>query len=109
MLPHNADISIIPKPALSYLSMKTLIEVHREGNYFVLKKAYFSNPDNNPGIFSSGGHSALITLFTRTPDTQTEPDLGLFYRSGDEVPQKRSTVGKLLYSALHYRQCFCQG
>jgi predicted RNase H-like HicB family nuclease len=32
---HNADIIIIPKPALSYLSMKTLIEVHRKGNYFV--------------------------------------------------------------------------
>jgi hypothetical protein len=35
MLAHNADIIIIPKPDISYLSMKTLIEVHREGNYFV--------------------------------------------------------------------------
>ena len=26
---------IIPKTDISYLSMKTLIEVHREGNYFV--------------------------------------------------------------------------
>ena len=32
---HNADIIIIPKPEISYLSMKTLIEVHQEGKYFV--------------------------------------------------------------------------
>jgi len=32
---HNADIIIIPKPDISYLSMKTLIEVHQEGKYFV--------------------------------------------------------------------------
>ena len=35
MLPHNADVIIIPKPDISYLSMKTLIEVHREGKYFI--------------------------------------------------------------------------
>jgi len=56
---HNADIIIIPKPDISYLSMKTLIEVHREGNYFVLKRAYFSNPDNNPGIFVLLLHGGL--------------------------------------------------
>jgi len=32
---HEADMIIIPKTDISYLSMKTLIEVHREGNYFV--------------------------------------------------------------------------
>ena len=32
---HNADIIIMLKPDISYQSMKTLIEVHREGNYFV--------------------------------------------------------------------------
>jgi len=32
---HEADIIIILKPDISYLSMKTLIEVHQEGKYFV--------------------------------------------------------------------------
>ncbi len=32
---HNADIIIIPKTDILNLSMKTLIEVHREGKYFV--------------------------------------------------------------------------
>jgi hypothetical protein len=27
--------TIVPKPDISYLSMKTLIEVHQEGKYFV--------------------------------------------------------------------------
>ena len=45
----------------------------------MLDWAYFVNPDNNPGIFSGGGHAVLITLFTRLSDRKTEPDLGLFY------------------------------
>jgi len=45
----------------------------------MLDRAYFANPDNNPGIFSNGGHAALITLFTRIPDRKTEPDSGLFF------------------------------
>jgi hypothetical protein len=32
--PH-ADTNIMLKPDISYLSMKTLIEVYREGKYFV--------------------------------------------------------------------------
>jgi len=32
---HNAYTIIMLKPDISYQSMKTLIEVHREGNYFV--------------------------------------------------------------------------
>ena len=32
---HYADIIIIPKPDIAYLIMKTLIEIHREGKYFV--------------------------------------------------------------------------
>jgi hypothetical protein len=85
MLPHNADIIIIPKPALSYLSMKTLIEVHREGNYFVLKRAYFSNPDNNPGIFSSGGHAEERmheAIQNAYPGPRTKTD----YRSRNHIP-----------------------
>ena len=32
---YDADFIILPNPALSNLSRKTLIEVHQEGNYFV--------------------------------------------------------------------------
>jgi hypothetical protein len=28
---NNADIILLPKPDISYLSMKTLIEIHHEG------------------------------------------------------------------------------
>ena len=45
----------------------------------MLIRAYFANPDNIPGIFSGGGHTALITLFTRIADRKMEPDSGLFF------------------------------
>jgi len=50
---HNADIIIIPKPAISCLSRKTLIEIHREGNYFVAIDLLTNVADR--GLFGTRG------------------------------------------------------
>jgi len=54
---HNADIIIIPKPDISYLSMKTLIEVHQEGNYFVTIDLLTNGADQ--GLFGTRGPAKL--------------------------------------------------
>jgi hypothetical protein len=61
----------------------------------LLKRAYFANPDNKPGIFSGGGHSAQITLFSRKPEEKTGLGLGLFSCTGDEIPAREDIPASL--------------
>ena len=50
---HNAYTIIMLKPDISYQSMKTLIEVHREGNYFVAIDLLTNVADR--GLFGTRG------------------------------------------------------
>jgi len=43
----------------------------------MLLQAYLTNPDDYPGFFLCGGHTARVSLFTSISAQRTEPVLGL--------------------------------
>ena len=56
-----------------------------KGNYFWLKRAYFSSPCDNGRIFSSGGHFTLSTCSPKFLMIERSPIRAWFDYRGDEV------------------------